>query len=67
VLLRPRSQGFKELEIVVLRHELSIFRRQGPGITPTGRASACFLSAANRLLPRSHWSTFIVSPATLLR
>ena len=28
VLLRSRSQGFKELEIVVLRHELSVLRRQ---------------------------------------
>jgi hypothetical protein len=27
VLLRPRSEGFKELEIVVLRHELSVLRR----------------------------------------
>jgi hypothetical protein len=26
VLLRPRSEGFKELEIVVLRHELSVLR-----------------------------------------
>jgi putative transposase len=28
VLLRPRSEDFKELEIVVLRHELSVLRRQ---------------------------------------
>ena len=28
VLLRPRSEGFKELEIVVLRHQLSVLRRQ---------------------------------------
>jgi len=30
VLLRPRSQDFKELEIVVLRHELAVVRRAGP-------------------------------------
>jgi putative transposase len=28
VLLRPRSREFKELEIVVLRHELTVLRRQ---------------------------------------
>ena len=28
VFLRPRSQDFKELEIVVLRHELAVLRRQ---------------------------------------
>jgi hypothetical protein len=28
VSLRSRSEGFKELEIVVLRHELSVQRRQ---------------------------------------
>ena len=30
VLLRRRSEDFKELEIVVLRHELSVLRRQAP-------------------------------------
>ncbi len=28
ILLRCRSQEFKELEIVVLRHELAVLRRQ---------------------------------------
>jgi len=28
VVLRPRSKQFKELEIIVLRHELSVLRRQ---------------------------------------
>jgi hypothetical protein len=38
VLLRPRSEGFKELEIVVLRHELSVLRRQAdrPQLRPSG-------------------------------
>jgi len=66
VLLRPRSQDFKELEIVVLRDELTVLRRQTcrPQLTTTDRV---FLTAASRLLPRSRWQSFLVTPATLLR
>jgi putative transposase len=66
VLLRPRSEAFKELEIVVLRHELSVLRRQvgRPRLRPSGRL---LLVAATRLLPRWHWESFLVTPATLLR
>ena len=66
VLLRPRSQEFKELEIVVLRHELAVLRRQTrrPRLTTTDRI---FLTAASRLLPRSRWQSLLVTPTTLLR
>ncbi len=66
VLLRPRSEDFKELEIVVLRHELAVLRRQTrrPQLTTTDRV---FLAAASRLLPRSNWRSFLVTPTTLLR
>jgi transposase InsO family protein len=66
VSLRPRSEDFKELEIVVLRHELSVLRRQTsrPQLTTTDRV---FLAAASQLLPRSSWRSFLVTPATLLR
>jgi putative transposase len=66
VSLRPRSEDFKELEIVVLRHELSVLRRQTrrPQLTTIDRN---FLAAASRLLPRSSWRSFLVKPATLLR
>jgi putative transposase len=66
VSLRPRSEEFKELEIVVLRHELSVLRRQAPRpqLTTTDRV---FLAAASQLLPRSSWRSFLVTPATLLR
>src|SRR2546423_11353942 len=65
VLLRPRSQEFKELEIVVLRHELAVLRRQArrPQLTTTDRV---FLAAASRLLPRSRWQSFLVTPTTLV-
>ena len=66
ILLRCRSQEFKELEIVVLRHELEILRRQTrrPELRPADRA---FLAAASRLMPRRRWSSFFVTPDTLLR
>jgi hypothetical protein len=43
VLLRPRSQDFKELEIVVLRHELAVLRRQArrAELTSTGSSLPC--------------------------
>ncbi len=51
---------------MVLRHELSVLRRQAvrPQLTTTDRV---FLSAASRLLPRSSWGSFLVTPTTLLR
>ena len=63
---RFRSNDLKELEIVVLRHELAILRRRTrrPALTWTDRL---FLAAASRLLPRARWRSFIVTPATLLR
>ena len=63
--LRVRSDDFKELEIVVLRHELAILRRgkRPPRMTWTDRL---LLAAASRLLPRRRWPSLIVTPQTLL-
>jgi hypothetical protein len=63
--LRVRSSDFKELEIVVLRHELAILRRRRrPAISWTDRV---LLTAASRLLPRTRWPSLLVTPTTLLR
>jgi putative transposase len=64
VALCCRSREFRELEIVVLRHELAILRRQivRPTLRPADRA---FLAAASRLVPRERWSSFFITPATL--
>ena len=61
-----RSSGSKELEILVLRHELSILRRHArrPQLREADRL---FLAALSRALPRRSWSAFSVSPRTLLR
>jgi putative transposase len=64
--LRFRSEEFKELEIVVLRHELAVLRRQS-GRAELKSADRVFLAAASRLLPRSSWRSFVITPATLLR
>jgi hypothetical protein len=62
--LRLRSREFKELEIVVLRHELAVLRRQisCPRLVESDRV---FLAAASRLLGRRSRS-FFVRPDTLL-
>jgi transposase InsO family protein len=54
------------LEILVLRHELSILRRQAPrpAFTPHDRL---LLAAFSRVLPRRSWHAFLVRPETLLR
>jgi transposase InsO family protein len=66
VALRFRSRRSKDLEIVVLRHELAILRRQvaRPDLSDADRV---FLAAASRVLPRRRWSDFFITPETLLR
>src|SRR6266571_6768728 len=63
--LRLRSREFKELEIVVLRHELAVLRRQvaRPRLEESDRV---FLAAASRLLGRASRLSFFVRPETLL-
>ena len=66
VHLLARCGGERELEIVVLRHQLAILRRGGrrPQYTLADRA---LLAAASRLLPPERWLCFAVSPQTLRR
>jgi putative transposase len=60
-----RSTDAKEVEILVLRHQLAVLRRQHPRprLQPQDRALLVVLS---RLLPRPRWSIFVVTPETLL-
>jgi putative transposase len=66
VVLLGRRERSKELEILVLRHELSILRRQvsRPQFAPRDRL---LLAALSRVLPRRSWRAFLVRPETLLR
>jgi putative transposase len=66
LVLLARGDAAKDLELLVLRHQLTVLRRQTPQpkLEPTDRA---LLAAISRVLPRSHWSCFLVTPQTLLR
>jgi putative transposase len=64
--LLARGDGARDLELLVVRHQLTVLRRQlpQPRLEPADRA---LLAAISRVLPRSRWSCFIVTPQTLLR
>ena len=66
LLLRMRSERAKEIEILVLRHQLQLLQRQvaRSQLRPADRA---LLAAFSRALPRRAWASFLVTPATLLR
>jgi putative transposase len=61
-----RDGGAKDVEILVLRHQVAVLRRQvhRSDLEPADRVVLAVLS---RLLPRHRWSAFFVTPATLLR
>jgi putative transposase len=66
LVLLARGDAAKDLEILVLRHQLSVLRRQvpRPRLKPTDRV---LLAAVSRALPQARWSCFLVKPETLLR
>ena len=65
VVLILRTSDSKEIEILVLRHELEILGRSQsrPPLEPADRA---WLAALSRLLAKERWSAFFVRPETLL-
>jgi putative transposase len=56
----------KDVEILVLRHQLKVLRRQA-GRPRLRRLDRVVLAASSRALPRRAWASFMVSPPTLLR
>jgi hypothetical protein len=65
-VLRCRSDAVNEVELLVLRHELAVLRRQvaRPSCRPADRA---FLAALARMLPRDRWGGVFVRPETIRR
>jgi len=66
LVLFGRSERAKEVEILVLRHELQVLRRQigRPRLRSADRA---LLAALSQVLPRARRRSFLVQPATVLR
>ena len=65
VSLSCRAQGDLAIEVVMLRHEVAVLRRQvaRPALQPADRA---VLAGLSRLLSRTRRGRFFVQPATLL-
>jgi len=66
VSMLVRSGRAKDLEIIVLRHQLTVLRRQvdRPGLTEADRS---LLGAIAAVLPRPRRDGWLVTPDTLLR
>jgi putative transposase len=64
LVLRSRGDRSKDVEILVLRHQLAVLQRQisRPYFAPADRA---VLAALARVLGRDRWSIFLVRPATI--
>ena len=56
----------REAEILVLRHQLAVMKRKA-GRPKLRRFDRMLLAAFARLVPRDRWSSFVVSPQTILR
>jgi putative transposase len=66
ITLLLRSDASKEAEILVLRHQLTVLRRQIARPKPSW-ADRALISALARLLPKSRRLGLLVTPGTLLR
>ena len=61
----PAAERSKDIEILVLRHQLEVLHRQMPR-PRLRRRDRLLLAAASRVLPRESWHAFLVTPSTLL-
>ena len=67
VAVLVRGDVSKDLELLVLRHENAVLRRQVPR-TRYEPVDRIWFAALSRLLPRRFWPAVLpVAPATILR
>jgi len=62
-----RTESDKDIAIMVLRHQVQILERQLHARVRYQPADRAILAALSRLLPRTRWRSFLVTPDTLLR
>ncbi len=62
-----RTESDKDIEIMVLRHQVRVLERQLHARVRYRPADRAILAALSRLLPRDRWRSFLVTPDTLLR
>src|ERR1039458_6794073 len=62
-----RSESDKDIEIIVLRHQVRVLERQVHGRVRFRPADRAILAALSRVLPRARWRCFLVTSDTLLR
>jgi putative transposase len=66
VVLLARDSAVKDVELLVLRHEVAVLRRQVARLR-VDWADRAMLAGLTRLLPRRLWGGVFVRPGTLLR
>ena len=62
-----RSESDKDIEIMVLRHQVRILECQLHALVRYRPADRAILAGLSRLLPRTRWRSYLVTPETLLR
>ena len=66
IVLHTRSDTTKDIEILVLRHQLALLQRRTP-CPRTSWTDRALIAALTRLLPRPRRLGLLVTPATILR
>src|SRR3954466_13834550 len=66
IVLRTRSDATKDIEILVLRHQLAVLQPRTPRPRMSGTDRA-LIAALTRLLPARRRIGLLITPATVLR